>query len=329
MSHAHNHEGQTTYYTEQIMTIAACGAIAGVCILLYVQGELYGLLTPDQHPRVLFGGLGLLTLVLIRAAYVWIAAGRTSAKTADNGHDHDHSHQDHSHDHAHCDHDHGHDHAHCDHDHGHDHAHHEPVPELAGQADGHDHFHDDHGHDHGLALWRYALMAIPVALFILGLLSGGKSAANESAINDVNGIGSATGKGDNFTIGFNQLELASRNQDVRELIEGTTVRLKGEYTGDRSDRFTLVRYKMNCCARDAVPLNAVIMLDPAKSNQFRVDPSAYRFKWVEVTGQLQFGTDPRTKAVLPVIILSPTSKEQLETELIRVIPPDTNPYAND
>jgi hypothetical protein len=324
MGHSHSHEGQASHYVEQIFTIAACGAIAGVCILLYARGGLSGMLKEDQHLRVLFGGIGLLILVVIRAAYVWIAAGQTPAKTASHNHNHDHNH-----DHAACDHDHDHDHDHarCDHDHHHDHDH-----ETVGTADNHNHNHDHHGHDHdhGMAFWRYALLVVPVVLFILGLpAAGGMSAVNASAINDVGGVENAGDKGQNFTIGFNQLELASRNADVRESIAGSTVRLKGQYTGDRSDRFTLVRYKINCCAADAIPLNAVIMLDPAKTSTCKVDPINYRRKWVQVTGKLQFGSRPGSRDVLPVIVLSPKDQTELETELVKEVPPDTNPYAND
>jgi hypothetical protein len=320
MAHSHSHENQTTYYVEQIFTIAACGAIAGVCILLYARGGLNGMLKDDQHLRVLFGGIGLLILVLIRAAYVWIAAGQAPAKVAN----HDHG-PNHDHDHAHCDHDHDHDHAPSDHDHDHHH-------ELVAPADGHEHFNDHHGHDHdhGMAFWRYALLMGPVVLFLLGLSSaGGMSAVNANAINDVGGVGAADDKGQNFTIGFNQLELASRNQDVRESIAGSTVRLKGQYTGDRSDRFTLVRYKINCCAADAIPLNAVIMIDPDKSTKCKVDPEKYRRKWVQVTGKLQFGTRPGSRDVLPVIVLSPQDQTELEADLVKEVAPDTNPYASD
>ena len=59
MAHSHSHDNQTSYYVEQIFTIAVCGAIAGVCITLYATGSIFNLLKPDQHLRVLFGGVGL------------------------------------------------------------------------------------------------------------------------------------------------------------------------------------------------------------------------------------------------------------------------------
>jgi hypothetical protein len=325
MAHSHSHDSQTTFYVEQIFTIAACGAIAGVCVLLYVRDGLYGMLKPDQHLRVLFGGVGLLMLVVIRAAYVWIAAGKTPVKAAAHNHNHGHNHD---HDHAHCDHDHGHEHQHehaikvDDHDH---------VPAAFAQPEGHELFHDHqgHDHDHGWAPWRYALLLLPVVLFLLGLpAAGGMNTSNVSAVGDLNGVGDAAGKGENFTIGFNQLEQAARNPEVRENIAGTTVRLTGQYKSDRPDRFTLVRFKINCCAADAIPLKAVIMIDPAKADKYTVNPDKYRNKWVQVTGKLQFSTIAGSREVIPVILLSPDSKEQLENDLVKEVPPDTNPYAN-
>jgi hypothetical protein len=371
MAHSHNHGSQTSYYVEQIVTIATCGALAGVCILLFLNREsLYGMLNGNQHLRVLFGGIGLLILVLIRATHVWIAAGKSKANAVNHdhthAHDHDHVHCDHEHDHAKCGHEHhDHDHAHGDHDHAHEHekrtstesdTHFRPeVPrekaglsgisassgieqKAAAGAVGHDHSHDhshehghdhshghDHGHDHshGLAPWRFALLLLPVVLFILGLPAVG--GMNTSNVKDMSGgvddVRKAGEKGNNFTIGFGTLEIASRNPATRDAIAGTTVQLKGQYKGDNPERFTLVRYKINCCAADAIPLKAVIMVDPEKSGKFRVDPAKYNGKWVQVTGQLQFSTRGKNE-IVPVILLE-------SEEMVKEIPPDNNPYVND
>ncbi len=321
MAHSHSHDKHTTFYVEQIFTIAACGAIAGVCILLYARNGLNGMLKSDQHLRVLFGGIGLLILVAIRAAHVWIAAGKAPAKAAAHNHSHEH-HHDHDHDHAHCDHDHAHE-AEAD-DQG--------VPPAFAQPEGHELFHDHagHDHDHGWAPWRFALVLLPVVLFLLGLpAAGGPNTVNVTTIGDFDSHSDASGKGENFTIGFNQLEKAALNPEVRDNIAGTTVQLKGQYKSDRPDRFTLVRFKINCCAADAIPLKAVIMLDPDKATQFKVDPEKYRGKWVQIKGLLQFSSVPGSREMIPVIVLSPTSQAQLESELVKEVPPDTNPYSND
>jgi hypothetical protein len=311
MAHTHNHGSQSNYYIEQIVTIACCGALGGVCVLLYLNPQtLNGMLKPDQHLRVLAGGVGLLMLVLLRAAYVWIAAGKTAAKPAASNCDHDH-------DHAHCDHDHDHDHAPSDHEHAHSHEHkHEPAANAGG--------HDDHGHDHshGLAPWRFALLLLPVVLFLLGLPAiGGMNTSNVKDMSEgLSDVGDAAGKGSNFTIGFNTLEIASRNPETREAIAGSTIQLKGQYKGNHPERFTLVRYKINCCAADAIPLRAVIMVK--KSGAFSVDPAKYANKWVQVTGEVQFSKVAKSQEYVPVILLSDESQ-------VKEIPPDNNPYAND
>jgi hypothetical protein len=328
MAHSHSHGDQTSYYVEQIFTIASCGAIGGVCVLLYINGKIGNMLTPDQHLRVLFGGMGLVGLVLIRAVYVWIAAGKTAQKAAAHQHNHDHDH-DHDHDHAHCDHDHDHNH---DHDHGecgHDHHHHtEPAAAVAE----HGHSHGDHDHDHGWAPWRYALILLPVVLFLLGLPKGGLSGQGVNAINEeLNWSGDVSGKGDKPTrIGFNQLELACRNPERRANLAGTKVQLLGKYKGgDRQDRFTLVRFKMTCCGPDAIALKAVIMIDPSKKSGLTVDPQEYFNQWVQVTGQLQFGTLPSSNEVVPLVVLSPDSQHQLETESVIKVNAPAYEYTDD
>src|SRR5207248_10502010 len=69
----------------------------------------------------------------------------TTLFRSDHGHDHHHHH----------DHDHGHDHDHA-HDH-HDHHHHD-----------HDHAHD-HGHSHGWTPAKYAVLLLPLVLYLLHL----------------------------------------------------------------------------------------------------------------------------------------------------------------
>jgi hypothetical protein len=324
-SHAHSHENQSTYYVEQIFTIAACGAIAGVCILLYVQGGLFNILKSDQHLRVLFGGIGLLLLVLIRGISVWIAAGRTNAAGANHTHAeaHNHAHCDHDHDHAHHDHDH-HDHANCDHDHDHSHCDHDHEPVAVGDA--HEKFHDHEGHDHGAAPWRYALMILPVVLFLLGLpQAGGMNASNVKEYDGNINVGNSNAKGEDFNIGFGQLEQATRSRDVRDELAGTTVRLTGQYKGDRPDRFTLVRFKINCCAADSIPLKAVIMVDP-KAGNFPINPDTYRNHWVQITGRLEFSKDTTTNDIIPVILLTP--KKADDQDVVKMVPPDSNPWVN-
>jgi hypothetical protein len=140
-SHAHDTD---TYFLDQLCLVGIGGAYAAICLLLYFwQREILNrMLVARFQDFVLWGGSGLAVVVVLRAFVLW----RTASQDA---HTHVHTH---SHDHTH---DHGHEHCGHEHDHGHAHPHE--------HAHGH-----DHGHDHSWAPWRYALLLLPVALFLAG-----------------------------------------------------------------------------------------------------------------------------------------------------------------
>jgi hypothetical protein len=333
MTHDHSHDDRNAYYLEQLFTIAVCGALGGVVIMFWKNGQLW-FLTPKFHLWVLLGGITLLLLVLIRAIAVWRSVDESVTVPLDS-HDHDHEHCDH--DHAHCDHDHGHGHEHGvqtatqttgigtavapmtvlahshDHGHGHDHSH------------GHGHNHD-HGHDHGWAPWRYVVLLLPVVLYFLNLPNRGFSA---DAGDSLHGLQLSVPTNVRSTgiaeIGFAELQQASLTPESRDYREGKTVTLTGQYAGDSPKRFTLVRYKMACCAADAVKLNAVIMLDPNSDSS--IDPDKYRNKWVEVKGRVHFFPKPNSNEYITALILYPTKEEPL-SKFIEVIPPPANPFLN-
>ena len=118
---------------------------------------------------------------------------------------------------------------------------------------------------------------------------------------------------------------ASLSPESRDFYEGKTISLTGQYSGDSAKRFTLVRYKMACCARDAVPLNAVIMIDPASKE--KIDPDQYRNKWVEVQGRVHFFPRPGSNEYITALILYPTADEPL-SKFVQEIPPPSNPFLN-
>jgi uncharacterized membrane protein YraQ (UPF0718 family) len=204
-AHAHSSEEQHIWYLDQLMSIALCGALAGVTIALWYTGLLNRMLHEKFHIWVLGGGVVLLLIVVIRAIAVWRSVDAT---VADNGNSHGHSHG-HDHDHPH---DHSHDHPHehgpgCGHEHapgeGSGHIQTPPAPatgvalpggagslaraatvaapphshgsELGhshahgvGHTHGHTHSHGD-GHEHGWAPWRYVVLLLPIVLYFLVL----------------------------------------------------------------------------------------------------------------------------------------------------------------
>ncbi len=303
MAHDHAHDPQT-YYVEQLCTIGICGALGGIAVMLYRNNLLY-FIAPKVQFWVVLGGVALLVLVAIRAFAVWMQAGRTPAVAHEHDHDHEHCH-DHSHGAA-CDHDHDH-----DHDHGH----------------GHSHGGDDHGHEHGWAPWRYVILLLPVVLYFLNMPNQEMARASAGdnpdlpvnlTANDV----ADQGGGKVFEVGFQELAQVSYSPDGRKFYEGKTIRLKGEFLPGNDHLFSLVRYKINCCAADRVPLNAVIMVDP-KSGQ--TVPPGLDGKWLEVEGQLQFQQRPdRPDVWMTLVVVRPTSERPI-SELIKVARPDASYY---
>ena len=312
MAHDHSHGDRQTYYLNQIFTIAVCGALGAVAVMLWYTGKLALMLHPKFFPWVLSGGIALLVLVLIRAISVWQTVDE-AVTVPEHTHDHDHEHCDHGHDHCHHDHGHAHEHHHA---HSHEHSH------------DHDHGHD-HDHDHGWAPWRYVVLLLPVVLYFLNL-------PNEIFSSDVGGdplkgmtfsapIKSIASKGA-VDIGFMELQQASLTPETRDYYEGKDVTLIGQYYGNDPKRFTLRRYKMNCCAGDAVPLNAIIMVD--SNSSARVDPDAYRNKWVEVKGRIHFfPKQPGSSEYVTALILYPKDKEKTD-DVIQKVDRPARPWIN-
>ena len=121
------------------------------------------------------------------------------------------------------------------------------------------------GHDHGMAPWRFAVLLLPVAIYFVVPLEALSSTGGGAV--DVDPTAAACGherqsKGDDFSITFQQLNLAAVYADNRDFYENKTVKLIGQYVPIDNRHFTLRRFKISCCAADAVPLSAVIMADP-------------------------------------------------------------------
>jgi hypothetical protein len=148
--HHHHHDGESVsnYFTEQLLTILVCGLIGFAAIQMY-RTERLGFLGAQFRDPVLYGGIGILALVVLRSVAVWKEAGAMKAQLQACAENHVHSEEcNHGHEHAHGGH---------DHNHGHDHS--------------HDHSQDDHGHSHDMS-WVFArmlILAFPVALYFIGL----------------------------------------------------------------------------------------------------------------------------------------------------------------
>jgi hypothetical protein len=328
MAHSHEHsDSESGYYVEQLCTIAFCGAIGGVSVMMYQRDMLKHILVPQFHIYVLIGGIVLLALVAVRAVSLWVYAGKTDDHGHDHGHSNDHGH---AHDHEHgpgCDHDHDHEHNHghahdhdhgpgCDHDHHHDHDH------DHGHAHEHDHEHAQggaHAHDHGSMPFRYAVLLLPVVLYFLNLPNSGFSQENLDrkigVAQEIDGsFDLVKGKdtGEIVNLGFKELSSAAPSARAREVLEGKYGRLKGMFKGIGAKECTMYRIKMNCCAADAIPLKVRILSKESL-------PSLSSGEWVEVVGQIQFRKAKGTDEYIPVILLESSRQIQPTT-------PEENPY---
>lgn len=341
---AHTHKADEGYFLDQIFAVALCGALGGIAVLLYFvkTSMLNDMLDAKFHPYLLVGGIALLVLVVIRAVALWKLAGEVGQHTHAHHHGHDHAHP---HDHA----QHHHDHEHCDHHHddcGHEHQH-----------EHHDH---DHGHDHGWDPWRYMVLMLPVVLFLLGLPNKGLRArhkdvnfeadfAPQTAASTLGLLAPPSGAGpvlaasliypgrndrygdgfvtsvDEHDMRFSVLEEAGYDAGLRYLYNNKAVTVIGEFTArEDSDRFGLVRYRRNCCAADAIPLHAVIMISPNWQGE-RLDVKERQGKWVKVTARLFFLKKRGTDDFIPALIVFP-SKEKPPNTLVEVIPRPANPF---
>jgi hypothetical protein len=360
VAHDHHHHDDN-YYVDQLCMIALCGAYGAIAVSLYFfnRSMLNLLVGPQFHNYVLWGGLALVVMVVVRAAMLWVAVGRkaqTAPATCDHGHDHHHHHEDgHACDHAH---EHGHHHHHHEHAHAlaeghpphsqtlehgvatessHVHAH---SHEHGHQHHDHGHGHDD-GHTHDSAPWRYVVMLIPVLLFLLGLpnkapavgrihakvdttedaqryagalMAGGPDQLNNLAIAAAlrldEGLGPVT------EMDFKSLETAATLPGVRERLKGRTVRVKGQFAPTNDRVFSLVRFRIQCCAADRIPVDVTII---SKNPLTDIQPPLKNSEWVEVTGKVDFRVPPGHSAYKTLLLVP-------QLRYIQPIDPDPSPW---
>jgi hypothetical protein len=245
-------------------------------------------------------------------------------------------------------HEHEHHHEALEHEHGHTHdVHHLHIHNFAWDGqEPHDHKHvhgpdcnhehhkdessghEDCGHDHshGSAPVRFIVLLLPIVLFFLNVPNEVFSNVKGVDLSQFGEVGTVAEKGIDFNVGFLQLEMASMTQESRNHYEGKTVRLIGKYVGEEEKRFSLIRFKINCCAADAVPLNAVMMVDP--NSPEKLAWKKYANKWVQVTGRVHFLKRKDNEQYMTALVLYPDTEHKLNDDLVKVVPQDSNPYAN-
>ena len=326
--HHHHHDGESVsnYFTEQLLTILVCGLIGFAAIQMYRTDRL-GFLAEQFRNPVLYGGIGVLALVVVRSIAVWKEAGAMKARMQACAQDHVHTDE--------CNHDHAHAHGAHEHHH-HNHAH------------DHDHSHDDHGHSHDMS-WVFArmlILAFPVALYFIGLpatsfskewqlrRAGGDQALggqdlqalvkDAKVLEEPKEIGNSTvtvlktktglkvrktepkdGGAPKLelisdagrTMKFAELNDAALDAGKRGYMEGETAILEGRFKRLADKEFSLFRMKMTCCASDTVPLKVRIIVPQAVGH-------IEDFQWVKVKGQIQFWEVPGQNRYIPVLMVA-------------------------
>ena len=305
MAHTHDHQ-HGSYYLDQLLIIAFCGAFGIIMILLKQYHVLPIFLDQKFHWPLVWGAVALLILVAIRAVSLWISVGRTRLAFAqapdaghEHGHDHDHAHGHHEHEHGHdhCDHDHEHGQA-CDHHHDHDDAHqHEHTHEGA----------DDCGHDHGFAPWRYMVLMLPVVLFLFKLPWPDPPEPVDANV---------------YPLKLDEAEASAADPQKQEFYidkaKATPVQLKGLVKWVASQKeghqiFQFHKLKMTCCFADAYPQPIDVYVESGKN----VNATDVGGKWVKVAGQISYRPLGNGKSVTVV-----------KADSMKVIPPPANQFDN-
>ncbi len=338
-SHDHDHDGGDSYFIDQLCMVGLSGAFGVICLCLWFwRSDMLGLmLGPQFHLYVLLSGIVLTVLACARGVILWQQSRDPAFLKAHDHDDHDHAHE-HKHDHAvqekdphahgmqslpiqpgagTC----GHEHAAgetCAHEHhiGHAHAHHH------GHGD-----HDEADHDHGWAPWRYVVILVPIILFLLGLpnkppsiMAKDSSVLTVATLPELACIGAAYDVADAMKAGsekakrvdFKLLESMASKPDLRAYWKNKVVEVVGQYSPDsRSNQlFMLVRFKISCCANDALQLNVPMASREPITGIARSD-------WVKVTGRVEFREEGGTyQTVLIIAKAKDVAKDN----------PDPNPY---
>jgi hypothetical protein len=114
---------------------------------------------------------------------------------------------------------------------------------------------------------------------------------------------------------FLELENLATNPYKREDFRGKKVQVEGQFVPFKgTDRvFNLSRYKIGCCAADAVQLNVPIVCRESLS-EFQMQD------WVRVTGRVEFWEQPNRPGVYQTVVIVNRKANVVKTR------PDSNPY---
>jgi hypothetical protein len=291
---AHLHEDDDSYVVDQGCLIALAASFGGICLTLYFLNinMLRLMLGPQFHDFILWSGIVLITLAVIRAAILWWQ--RRSARIAHEAHGHEHA---------------------CCGDHEHSHG---------------------HGHEHAWAPWRYAVLLVPVFLFLLGLPNKPPRArampveavvAQDTVMGYSRLVAESADPFDSMPL-LIAFEHAGRPDNIKHPafmrlleapykspeLEGAWVTASGFYMpgkGGGEHAFNLANFRIICCGNDVEQVNLVVN-SRQSLKKLAIPPRSC----VRVTGKIEFHRP--TRVVLQI------------TDLRYIAPtdPPEDPYVN-
>ncbi len=214
-----------------------------------------------------------------------------------------------------------------------------PGPSHAhSHTQSHGHGHADH--DHGWAPWRYVVLLVPIIFFLLGLPSKGPSIradalrgvdtgrdvledalfaatqttlSNEwvSALSMVGAREADAITGEAVAMNVKQLEELASSAADRDFYKNKVIRVRGQYWPQSDRMFFLVRFRIQCCAADAIQLSIPMLAKDSITHVKSPD-------WIEVTGRVDFRPDG--KGGHRTVVLVSNRKHVVTCH------PDLNPY---
>ena len=169
---------------------------------------------------------------------------------------------------------------------------------------------------------------IPIALYFLKLPFDPQT-VEVQALENVGGKDFvSTGAIPDFS--FRLLESAAKDPNSRARLEGKTVTLIGQFspTAEQS-QFGLTRLKMACCAADAIPINAILMVNPEQWKTLPTSEKQYLRKlnrnWVEVEGRIYFFPRGNGRDYVSAVVIFPTKEKSLK-KLIKKVKRPQDPF---
>jgi hypothetical protein len=113
-------------------------------------------------------------------------------------------------------------------------------------------------------------------------------------------------------IGFKDLEALAYNSEDQKKYKGKMVTVVGQFApSPSSDKwFSLARYRIQCCAADAVQLNVGIYCKESVSN-------IPKSQWIKVTGRVEFRPNPSRPGTMMTVLIVYTRNSIKETSPVQ------------